>query len=222
MDDEHVMPFGIRSSKESGCSGELHRIASERTVVTRPILRQRGEADGDRFASKIDERKREKGTHRAVEFIGGCIKFRGKQRGRTLGVAKVAQRTGHLNGCPASAKPGQSGCERGTIERNCNVGVAGGILSRSALEESDRIPGAQRCDQEFELCDESIGSAVVNRLPQVGKAPFPCFIVDVHPKSLDHMNAGCVTSQPATAAVAKSCRQSSVLIDNVHWPRTVS
>lgn len=97
------------------------------------------------------------------------------------------------------------------MERNRGVGVTGGILGRSALEESDPIPGARPRDQQLELRDESIGSPVVNRLPQVGTGLFPCCIIDVHPNSLDHAKTGCATSQPATA-LAKPRRQSSILI----------
>jgi len=57
------------------------------------------------------------------------------------------------------------------------VVAAGGILGRSALEESGRIGGTGPRDRKFEPCDESIGSAVVAKSCRQSSVPIgirPC------------------------------------------------
>ena len=119
-----------------GCARELLRVAGERPIVSGQMMREGGEADRDRFtlAPEIDERESEKRSHGVVEFVAGRLQFRGQQVGGVLRVAQIAQRTGQLNAGSATTYAGQTGGERGLIQGNGPIGMAGGILSGAAFE----------------------------------------------------------------------------------------
>src|SRR6185437_11491166 len=162
--------------------GELPCIARDRSVVARQILRQGGQGNRHRlpFTPQIDKGQGQEGRYRAVQLVGRGSGLGGEKRQCLFRLPKIPERACHLDDRAPATNALQARVERGPVEGDRQIGMAGGITRRPALEQPDRAARWEFGRQRIDAGDEVVLVVALHLGPEGGDPVFPLSVHDSH------------------------------------------
>jgi len=129
-------------------------------------------------APAVDEREREKGHHRIVEFVRWHQALCFQQHDAFIDLPEIAKRAGKLDRCAATANAEKPACERLPVQGLGIRLVAERILGRRPFEQADRVSLGQFGRKRVEDVHEGLPIHLAEIGPVQGEPLFPIVPVE--------------------------------------------